>query len=183
MQPQNLRKPPWSYLFFRCYCLAALLFWNGFGIWELLYALETDRLHPWFPYVAPLVIPAIFMCFSLLAFRFKYSVFGEFRRTSWPEEKSVCSARFTGGRVCLMSATVPFFNWHAFPSGLGFSIVGVGKGFIPYGHVTSIKEPSFLSPGFKITHTWPEVRSPVVLSSRKVCEVVREKAGVSGNSD
>jgi hypothetical protein len=179
MQPKNLKKPRWSYLFFRCYCLAVLVFWNGYGLYELF----TDRLEPSFTYLELLVIPAILLCFNLLAFPFRYSVFGAFKRTPWPDEPPLCSRRSTYGRVCLMSATVPFFNWHAFPSGLGFSIVGVGKGFIPYSHITGIKEPSFFSAGFKLTHTWPEVRSPVVLSSKKVVEVAREKAAVSRNSD
>jgi hypothetical protein len=173
MQPQNLRKPRWSYLFFRCYCLAVLLFWNGYGLYELL----TDRLEPSFTYLEPLVIPAILLCLNLLAFPFKYSVFGAFKRTPWPDEPPLCSRRSSEGRIFLMRGG---FKWYAFSSGLGFRIFGFVKGFIPYCHINSVRKRSRWC---VLDHSWPEVRRTVWISDKEICALVSSRAGVVSDGD
>jgi hypothetical protein len=172
MQPQNVSKPPFIYLFYRSYCFVALIAWNAYGVCEFFS--DSIEFKPFSP-LELTIIPAIYMVFSLLAFRFNYSVFGQFKRTPWPQEEPLCRARLTCGRVALMSATVPFFNWYAFPSGLGFTIMGVGRGFVPYDCITEVKKGSFFSAGSKITHSWPEVRSPLVMPYRRMYDVVASK--------
>ncbi len=180
VQAQDITKPRFVYLFCRSYCLIVLLGWNVYGIREFF----LDRAE--IPTFSPLelsVIPAIFMLFSLTAFPFRYSLFGQLKRAPWPEEKPLCTSRSTWGQVGLMTGTVPFFDWYAFPSGLGFSILGVGRGFIPYESIVAVEKSSFWKSGYRVKHSWPEIRNPVVLPHKRMYDAVAGRVSGPGVSE
>jgi len=76
----------------------------------------------------------------------------------------------------LFRATVPFFNWYIYSSGLGISILGIGKAFIPTEYIKKLDEDggSFFSGSrYQLLHNSPEVRGPVSIPDKTVYEKLR----------
>ncbi len=147
-----------------------MVLWNAVGLWEFV---TMDAGPPtYLPWLVPVVIPALFMVFSVLAFPFRYSVFGAYRRTSHPQEIPVLVKRDLWGRIAWLHATIPFFSWFVYPSGLGVRLLGVGSAFIPVEHIKRVWRAGLL--GWTVHHDWPEIRSPLVVPVRAITEKMRE---------
>jgi len=123
----------------------------------------------------PVVLPAIFLVFNLMAFKFPFSVFGPLQRTPFPPDQPLQSARATGGAIGLLRASAPFFSWHIFRQGLGFSSFGIGKGFIPTQYIQRTQKRWF--GGFTVWHVSPEVRSPLVIPSASLHQALQQLLG------
>jgi len=167
------QKPDRKYLWYRAYALAVLLAWNVVGIW----AWGRDGREEYLFVLIPFMLPALFMVFNLMAFKFRYSVFGPLERTPVPSEPVLEEASSTSGMVGLLHATWPFFSWELYPSGLGFCVRLVGSGFIPLGSIEKIKK-GLLGSG-RIWHSSPEIRSPVLVSHGRVTERLMEILGAA----
>jgi hypothetical protein len=122
-------------------------------------------------YFLPLLLPAIFLIFSATVFKFPYSAFGKLKRTQ-PSQNLIDSDLSFTGEIGGFQARGPFISWSLYPDGIGFSVIGVGKGFVPFSVVDSIKQGKFS--GCTVVHSSPEVRSPLVIqSSRLTGEIVQ----------
>jgi len=112
------------------------------------------------------------MAFNLLVFRFPYSVFGTIERTAPPDERPLDQAKATRGWIGWFGALSPFFSWRLYRSGLGFSILGVGTGFVPLEDMTEFRKAPL--GGGVVRHTCQEVRSPLWIPSRRLFEHLQE---------
>ncbi len=167
---QPVLKPHMRYIFYRVYAITALLLWNAIGIWEITTMGEGSEPRYLFLLI-PFFMPALVMVFNLFAFPFRYSIFGRCKRRGLPNETRVLKQGFSWGRIGWLSATVPFFTWYVFPSGLGVSVLAVGRAFVPVGQMIRLSSGFFS--GYKLWHTSPEVRSPIRLPNRAVFEAVQ----------
>ena len=158
-----------KYVFCRVYCLIAVVAWNFFGIFG---ASKTPPYVMVFlmPVFMVIIVPAIFMVINWGVFPWQYSTFGQYERTSLPQGPPIFENGGSWGKIALVHASMPFFTWSVYPSGLGISILGIGKVFLPIEQITELKS-GFL--GCKLRHTSPELRNPVTLP-KKVFEAVLE---------
>jgi len=166
-------KPGRKYLWYRAYALVVLVAWNAVGLWAWG---KEDRMQ-YALMLMPLMLPALFMVFNLMAFKFRYSIFGPLERMPSPSEPVLEEVSATSGMIGLLHATWPFFRWELYPSGLGFCVHLVGCGFIPLGSIEKIKK-GFLGGG-RIWHRSPEIRSPVLVSDGRVTERLMEILGAA----
>ena len=150
-------KPNKRYIFYRVYWIFVFVLWNGMAF------LKDFNLSPiYILLMFPLVVPAIHLTFSLLAIPFKYSVFGPYERTPFPQEEPLLKQRGAGGvGWFLYNPLNPIFNWYIFNSGLGVSILGLGKVFIPAEQIVSMQQDFLYN--YKLIHKSPEVRNPIGL--------------------
>lgn len=162
------RKSGKRHLWYRAYAVVVLLAWNAVGFW----AWGRDDREKYVLFLLPLLIPALFMLFNLMAFRFPYSVFGTRERTLPPPEPILESVSSTSGMIGLLNATWPFFSWDLYPSGLAFCVRFVGCGFIPLAAVEKVKK-GFLG-SCRVWHHSVEVRSPVLVSDGRVTDRLLE---------
>ncbi len=169
-------KPDRRYLWYRGFAAVVLVAWNAVGLW----AWGKDDREPYFLMLIPLMVPALFMVFNLMAFKFRYSVFGPLERSEPPSEPVVEQVSTTSGMVGLLNATWPFFSWDLYPSGLGFCIRLVGCGFIPLESIRKVRVGFF--GGGRIWHQSPEVRSPVLVRSGRITERLMEMLGAAPGS-
>jgi hypothetical protein len=164
------RKPHKRYLFYRAYCLAAMLAWNATGLLGLFGQLEFQRcLTHLMLAMVPLFLPALFMAMSLAVFPFRFSIFGAYERTPLPAERPTYRRSLSHGGVWWFRASVPFVTWTVFPSGLGISILGIGTAFLPAEQITELKQGLFSR---VLRHTSPELRNPVYMPGRRLAREV-----------
>jgi len=90
-----------KHLWYRAYAAVVLLAWNAFGLW----AWGREGREQYVLFLLPFMIPALFMVFNLMAFRFPYSVFGTLERTPPPSEPILESVSSTSGMIGLLHAT------------------------------------------------------------------------------
>jgi hypothetical protein len=145
--------------------------WNVVGIYGFVRDGDPRLIVP----LIPVVLPAIFLVFNLMAFKLQFSVFGALQRTSFPEGEPLQSSRGTSGMIGLLHATAPFFSWHIFREGLAFNALGVGKGFIPTRYIQRTQKRFF--GGFTVWHESPEVRSPLVIPSSSLHQALQQLLG------
>lgn len=157
MFKENRKEHKW-YWFFRIYCFVVIVVWNVYFFTQM----ENSKPSVYLPFLFPVLIPAIFMLFSIFVFPWKYSLFGEFERTKFPEETPILHNPCSYGKIAFFHGTIPFFSWTVFPSGLGISILGVGKVFIPARNIQKLESGFFLS--YVLTHNCPEVYNPIYVS-------------------
>jgi hypothetical protein len=162
------RKPNSRYLLYRVYCVAALVIWNAVGLRDVVSGGHGESLGPFIP----MMLPALFMVFNLMVFRFPYSVFGQLERSKAPTEQEIAVSRFTSGSVGGFPATAPFFTWKLHSSGIAFSILAVGTGFVPFAQVKAV-EDGWL--GFKVLIESAEVRGPLSFASRTFYDAVKNE--------
>lgn len=157
---QSARERP--YLFYRICCLAAFAVSSDLGI-----VVRADDIPPGWVEVPLLLLtlPAIWMVFSLLAFRWDYSVFGKEPRTAAPFGGPI-SDSVSGGIVGWLVASWPFFTWSVYQAGVGLSIWGCGDAFLPVSSIARFQRRTWR--GCTIWHGSPEVRSPIVIRSNRV---------------
>jgi hypothetical protein len=122
-------------------------------------------------YLIPLLIPAIFLVLSAAVFKLPYSAFGRLERTKAPYgniiEKSAC-----GGEIGYFRGSTPFISWFIYTEGIGFSVIGVGSGFVPFSLVRNVKTHRF--GGCTIEHDSPEVRSHLNIPSSRISNAIAE---------
>ena len=166
------KKNNW-YLLWRVYVVAAVIAWNVVG-----FSSFGDRGSPSVFLLFPPVAPAIFMLFNLGAFRWPYSIFGPFVRTKAPAEPVQIEARGGGGRVGLVSASVPLIAWRVYKSGIGFRMLGTGEGFVSFRDVERVKSRAF--GGCKVWHHSSQVRSPLIIFGGAICGALKDRAAYWG---
>ncbi len=113
---ESRQKPDRRYLWYRGFAAVIVVAWNAVGLW----AWGKEDREPYFAMLVPLMLPALFMVFNLMAFKFRYSVFGPLERTPAPSEPVLEQVSATSGMIGLLHATWPFFSWELYPSGLAF---------------------------------------------------------------
>jgi hypothetical protein len=158
------------YIGYRIFAAAVLVAWSG----ALLAAVTRNSAPTLVLFLLPLMLPALFMVFNLMAFKFSYSVFGPFERSGPPSEEPLEETGSGSGMVGLLHASWPFFSWTLYPSGLGFDIRGIGSGFVPFDEVDKIKKGIFGS--LWIRHHSAEVRSPLVIGRGRLTRRMAELA-------
>jgi hypothetical protein len=62
------RKPNRRYLLYRAYCGVALVAWNVVGFYGFVHDQDPRLIVP----LIPVVVPAIFLAFNLMAFKFSF---------------------------------------------------------------------------------------------------------------
>jgi hypothetical protein len=133
---------------------------------------------PWPVFLFPLVmLPEFVLVLALCSpfvFRFRYSLFGRYRRTPWPAETPLAEHRRSGGGIGSFRGTVPFFTWVLFPSGLGFSVLFVGRAFIPLDAMIRVDKARG---GWRVFHESNEVRSPAFCPHDDIAERLRNLLG------
>ena len=116
------------------------------------------------------------MVMSVFVFRMEYSVLGDLERIPFPNEEPIAKFANTWGRIGSFRGTVPFFSWYIYPSGLGISIWGIGRVFVPADCIESLNEDSdslFSASRYEIIHNSPEVNSPIYLPSEMIFDKLR----------
>ena len=135
-------------------------------------ALQTTAFGILFPCFAG----AVLMILNLGAFPFEYSILGRFERTNFPNERPILVRTGSWGEIGSFRATVPFFGWYVYTSGLGISILGFGRVFIPLEYIDALSERggSFLTGRrYELVHSSPEVRGPIYIPDNAVCRKLR----------
>jgi|GEM_PF-2616008 len=162
-------KPNTNYIFYRAYCLTVVVLWNIVGFTVFMKTAETREPAPIaFLLLIPFAIVAIFMIFSLGAFRLPYSIFGHLLRTQAPTDKIILSVNNTWGKIAWFNATMPLFSYNLHSSGLELVIKFIGKAFLPLRFVDRLESGFFK--GYKVYHNSPEIRSPITLPNKKLFE-------------
>lgn len=158
------------YIFYRVYCIIAIAVWNIVGFWMMFHKMTPQYILP----MIPLILPAIFLVFDFAISPFKFSVFGMYEKTSFPQEGPLFTQKYSWGQIGWFHASIPFFSWYVFPSGLGISIVGSGKTFIQIDNIVAVRK--YFLQGYKLTHNSPELRNPVILPTKRVFEALQDVA-------
>lgn len=171
----------WRAWFCRIYVVVVFVAWNATLLTELLGPMSVVTV----ALLIPLVLVALFMTFSLAAFKLEFSMFGTGRRAQWPDGPAITSAPHTGGSVGWYSASAPFISWSLFAEGVGVRCLGVGAGFVPLASIDRIETRSLLG-GCKVLHRSAEVRSPLVIPStpmrtalERLLAEARERGGLT----
>ena len=157
------------YIFYRYYCIAAIVLWNGVVVRIFI----KGPLPLEFLVFGAFVFPALFMILNLAVFKFPYSIFGPLERSTEPNENVVYESRATWGKIGWFHGTMPFFSYVLYPSGLEIAILGIGKAFLRFDYVEELQS-GFLR-GYKIVHNSPEIRSPIYLPSKKWLNVFQQE--------
>ena len=161
------------YLFYRIYCIIVTIVWNVVGLYEFSIKTTKEFFSTEILILIPFVIPAMLMIANLVVFRFPYSIFGELERTNQPTNKQITSSTLTGGSIGWFWASFPFFSWYLHKDGIRFFIIGVGRGFVHFKDIEDLKVGFIL--GYTVNHKSNEVRSPIVLSSKKFFDRVKSQ--------
>ncbi len=196
------------YIVYRIFVITFLLLWLTFGLYDVVKLFTADYIviqtpnysagYPnYFPKffisLAPFLIPALFMIFNLAAFKFKFSVFGPYKRSPVPNEKPRFerTSGFPGSAIGWLYANGFSIKWFIYDSGLGISFLGA-KAFIPKEKIKTLRKPttlrerlfaSFLPQYFYVVeHTSEEVRNPIILPkevAQKLQEVIKNSENLS----
>ena len=167
MSRGELRNVTLSWLV-RIYTATVLLLWNVVGAvcLYLAVALGKDRAILVMPAMAPFLLPALLAVFNWAAFPFEYSVFGQYKRTEFPEEEVLCRIEWSRIVISWCLRNDLGVTWYVFPSGVGISMSGIGRVFLPFMEIEEITKVG--SSRYRVSHTCPEVRSPIIMPSRVV---------------
>ena len=177
LTPPPRKKSGKHYIFYRIYVVVAILAWNFVGFWLFARA-GTSEPPVVMLFLVPIVIPAVFMCFNLAAFKFDYSIFGTLERTTSANDPILAEAKYNGGRIAWLSATAPFLTRSVHANGLSFRMFEVGSGYVDCSQVTGIKSHSFSA--CKISHSSSEVRSPLFIYDNKICVALSQQLAHRG---
>jgi hypothetical protein len=156
-------RPFW---FYRIYCLAIVSFWNFIVFSSVI---TKTKLKSEVFYCFPLLFPAIFLIFSATVFKFPYSAFGKLKRTQASKDIVDRDLSFSG-EIGGFLARGPFISWFLYSDGIGFSVIGVGSGFVPFSVVDYIEQRRFS--GCTVVHSSPEVRSPLVIQPARFADTL-----------
>ncbi len=183
IQPED--RAWWKRVLAMAYFVIATASWFGI-LYRGFFVIRSgeEAIKKWTSTVLPatllLFVPAMIIAFSVFAFPIKYSLFGTRKRTLFPEEAPIKEERHTWGRVGFFYASIPFFRWTVFPSGLGIVAIGIGRAFIPIKEIVTLRTCS--SGGYELLHSSPELRNPVILPSKRIFESLQSLAGAGQDS-
>lgn len=162
------------YLFYRVYCLGTIVTWNATALlWgcsqSATRGYTQNYLKEGLPLLLmiPITLPALFLLSNLRAFPFQFSVFGPYERTPLPNEEPILKQSWLGGRVGWAYGGIA---WKVYTSGIGVSILGAGKAFIPVEHIVGL-HPGFW--GYILQHNSLELRNPVIIPTHEVFEAAQ----------
>jgi len=155
------------------YCLVILFIWPIGLLWIAFEGL-FQYTNLYVLVMASQALIVALMLLSLVITPFKYSVFGPYKRRPFPNEKPLLE-KSTSGRISLMSVYGPLIKFVVFPSGLGISILGIGKVFIPTHYFVQIN--THFSGSYKLKHNSPEVRSPIIFNNKDLYESLQKLQG------
>ena len=110
------------YLFYRIYCIIVIIVWNVVGLYDFSNESPENYFSTEILILILFVIPAMFMIFNLMVFRFPYSIFGKLERRKHHTRNYYDSSTLTGGSINLFWASFPFFSWYLYSDGIGFYI-------------------------------------------------------------
>lgn len=160
------------YIVYRAYCIVMVIVWNAIGLWEFTEGISKKTAPQYIPLLIPFMLPALFMVFSWAVFPWDYSIFGRYERTPFPSGEPILKYRSSWGKISWFHASIPFFTWSVYTSGLCIAIFGVGKVFIPVENIVELKS-GFIR-GYKLRHNCPELRNPVTLPNKRVFEAIQD---------
>jgi hypothetical protein len=149
------------YLVYRVFAPVAVVGWNAL--------MFSEPAHPQpavlFIAVLFLLLPALMMIFSWAAFPWSYSIFGALERTPIPDEPIALRVGPTSARIGLLSLRGPFVTLTVLQSGVGISILGGVRAFVPRGTMKSVSRGWLAS---SLEHTCAEIRSPIRFHNREL---------------
>lgn len=155
------------------YCLIITFVWP-IGLLCIVLKGQFQYINLYILVMAPQALIVTLMLFSLAISPFKYSVFGPYKRRPFPNEKPLLE-KSTSGRISLMSVYGPLIKFVVFPSGLGMSILSIGKVFIPTHYFVQV-DAHFVG-SYKLEHNSPEVRSPIIFYNKDLYESLQKLEG------
>jgi hypothetical protein len=165
------------YIFYRIYAPTVWVIGLIWGIFWIITAVNNQQPSTIQIVVFALLFPCfgidVFMILSLFVFPFDYSIFGRFERTPFPDEEPVLKKTKSWGQIGLFRATIPFFNWYVYPSGLGISILGIGKVVIPAESITEFNRKGglgFWGTPYEVLHKCQELHDPIYLPNSELFE-------------
>jgi hypothetical protein len=127
------------------------------------------------------MLPVPFMLGNLVMFPFEFSIFGPYERTPFPKEKPILKQSWSWGGVSWFYITLPIIIWRVYASGIGISILGVSKVFIPVGNIVQLQS-NFIR-GYKLWHSSPDLRNPVTLPNETVFKAVQDIMSRDGKDE
>lgn len=153
------RKPRWRYWLPRAYCILGVLTLVA----TCAASSANDRLAVLVAAWAFLfMVPFLWMAMNVFVFPIKYSMLGPYARTPFPNGPPVWS----GNALSTIGVFFPK-NWHlpwcVYPSGLGVSILGFGRAFIPLDQIIAVNRSR--RGGCRVKHASPELMSPIAFHS------------------
>jgi hypothetical protein len=163
------RKSSRLFWFYRIYCLSVLLAWNFIFFSKMMGSKPPGSE---IVILMPMIVPTIFWTLNAGAFTWSYSIFGKLKRTLPPAEPPIARADGTGGIVGWCRATAPFVSWAVYPNGLSVSILLIGQGYVSCSEFREVKP--FWGGGCKISHCSAEVRSPLVIPSKRIAAAIQQ---------
>ncbi|MFC1870874.1 hypothetical protein ACFLYF_00505 [Chloroflexota bacterium] len=128
-----------------------------------------------FGILTPFFVAGVFMIIGLFVFPFDFGIFGPLERTMFPDGEPILKIRGSSGKIGAFRASFPLFTWYVYHSGLGISILGFGKVFIPKEQKKSLSEQKGLSSRmgrYKLTHNSPEIYDPVSFSDDRLFQTL-----------
>lgn len=162
----------YSRYLFMVYCLALLFAWPVGLFWIALTNIQYINLY--ILVMLPLILISTAMWLSLIIIPFKYSIFGPYKRRQFPNEIPLFK-KSTSGRISLLNVFGPLIKFIIFPSGVGISILGTGKVFIPTQCIIDINPYSLAS--YKLKHNSPELRNPIIFDNKELYEYLQNFIG------
>ncbi len=167
----------YSRYLFMIYCLILLFAWPVGLFWMAFTNIQYINLY--ILVMVPLALIATSMWLSLFIIPFKYSVFGPYKRRPFPNEIPLFK-KSTSGRISLLNAFGPLIKFIIFPSGVGISILGTAKVFLPTQCIININPYSLAS--YKLKHNSPELRNPIIFHNKELYESLQNFIGFKKNS-
>lgn len=155
------------------YCLVITFIWP-IGLLYIVFEGQFQYINLYILVMAPQALIVTLLLFSFAMSPFKYSVFGPYKRRPFPNEKPLLE-KSTSGRISLMSVYGPLIKFVVFPSGLGISILNIGKVFIPTHYFVQI-DTHFMG-SYILKHNSPEVRSPIIFNNKDLYESLQKLQG------
>lgn len=153
-------KPAWSYLSWRVGVpVAYAIFAAGFA-----YAFVERSVTAFFVVnfmLWPFLLVTVVAVATAETFGFDYSVFGRYRRTSFPDEIPLHQMPFSYAIIGKVGSG-PTVTWLLYRGGVGIRVAVIGDVFLPLEEIEAIdirgRAWGMMS---EMTHHCPEVRSPI----------------------
>jgi len=175
LNPEIIKTSP-RYLYYRIYAVIAIILWNTFCLsqfpdFKKIYHPDPKTVFIYILFSVVLLMPLFTIMANLAIFPFKYGILGPNVRTPFPQEQPVFVQKNTWGRIGWFSGRGMSFTMRIFSSGLGISFFGGAKVFIPKENISSIGNEFLM--GYKLMHDSPQLRNPVVFSSKENFDKMR----------
>jgi len=166
MIPEQLKSNN-RYIFYRIYCVIVILIW----IYVFAFIGLNNQHLKYFLLMALFSIPAwIMVTYNWATFPFKYSILGPNIRQPFPLEPPIFEERMGVASIGFGSYTYTM-KMYIFKSGLGISLFGSAKVFIPKNNIISLE---LKNSQYRLIHNCPELRSPIWFFGTETFEKIEE---------